>query len=388
MSSAIYLDNHASTQVAPESVAAMNEWWSRAANASSQHRGGLEAANAIVRARQDVAALVGASPAEITFTSGATEADNLAIGGVSRAARKRDPTRRSVIVSSIEHKAVISAAQALEAEGFEVKVAPATSEGVIDLALLEALATPATCLISVMAANNEIGTLQPLREVARIARNVGALFHTDAAQAAGRVPLDVFDIDIDYMSLSAHKMHGPQGIGALFVSASAPPPFPILLGGGQESGLRSGTLPTALIVGFGIAASLAKRRMTADAEYVENLARDFKRELRRRQCLFTPLFEGVDRTPGSLALAFHGVDSDHLAQALANTVHLSTGSACNAGDLEHSHVLTAVALSPQTAGEFTRVLFSRYNAPHEVGLAAEAIAAAVRTSIATGRSHQ
>jgi cysteine desulfurase len=381
----IYLDNHSTTALAPEAIDAMKQFWEQPGNSAASHRAGTDAAAAIQIARQRVAALIGAGSAEIVFTSGATEADNLAIIGAARSVRSAEPERRRIVISDIEHKAVLNSADALRADGFEVMRAPASADGAVDTSAIERLVTPQTCLVSVMTANNEIGTLQPLKEVAAIARKCGALFHTDAAQAAGRIPLDVFDLDVDYVSLSAHKMHGPQGVGALFVSSSAPAPTPLLRGGGQEGGVRSGTLPTALIVGFGVAADLAARHLEADAEHVDRLADLLIQELSERQCRFTRMYDGRGRLPGSVALCFAGVDADDLVQALAERVYITTGSACNSGQLQPSHVLQAVGLPSDRSREFVRVLFSRYNDQTEASAAGAMIAeACTAVRLATG----
>jgi cysteine desulfurase len=385
----IYLDNHSTTQLAPEAGAAMRPHWERPGNANSPHRAGWDAADAIQNARQKIATLIGAGPDEIVFTSGATEADNLAITGAAHAARSADPRRRRIVVSSIEHKAVLLSADAMRAEGFEVVRIPVSTDGIAEIAVLEQLVSPETCLVSVMAANNEIGTLQPLKEVATIAHHHGALFHVDAAQAAGRIPLDVFALDVDYMSLSAHKMHGPQGVGALFVSSAAPTPTPLIRGGGQQGGVRSGTLPTALIAGFGVAADLATHGQEAHAARVARLADLFVGELLAHQCRFTKMFENGDQLPGSVSVCFSGIDADDLIQMLAERIFLSTGAACNGGNMEPSHVLQAVGLSPEKSREFVRILFSRYNDENDAMAAGATIAdACLAVRLATGRSHQ
>jgi len=219
----IYLDNHATTQLDPEVRDAMLAYFDHPGNSNSPHQAGAKAAAAIEEARQRIADLIGASPGEIVFTSGATEADNLAVRGVAKAVHSMDTDRRHLVISSIEHKAVIATAESLISEGYDVDFAPVSASGVVSLAALDRLITTRTSLVSVMAVNNEIATVQPLKEISALARKRGALFHTDAAQAVGRIPVDVFDAGVDYLSISAHKMHGPQGIGALYISAAAPP---------------------------------------------------------------------------------------------------------------------------------------------------------------------
>lgn len=385
---AIYLDGHASTPLAPEAIRAMTALWANQANSGSPHAAGAAAAEAIERARSSVARLIGADASEIIFTSGATEANNLAILGVARAATKLG-ARRRIIVSAIEHKAVIQPAKKLAEEGFDVVICPVTGEGRVDLAALEEQISCDTLLVSVMAANNEIGVVQPLPAVVRLARKSGALVHSDAAQAAGKVPIDVVALDLDYLSISAHKMYGPQGVGALYISAAAPKPDPLVYGGGQEGGLRAGTLPAALIAGFGAAAEQVTATIARDAEHGRSLTRLFVQELDSRQVQYSRLCDHDDRLPGSLALRFEGIDADTLSQLLANTVSITSGSACDSGQIEPSHVLLAIGQSPSVASEFIRIFFSRYNAEADATEAAARFAEGCRkVRLATGWVHQ
>jgi cysteine desulfurase len=358
---AIYLDGHATTPLAPEAREAMLDAWSRAGNAGSPHAAGALAALAVDKARSSVARLIGADPSEIVFTSGATEANNLAILGVSRAAVRSGDPRRRIVVSAIEHKAVLEPARALKQEGFDVIEAPVDHEGRIDLEEFTRLVNADTLLVSVMAANNEIGVIQPIKTVAAIARRAGALTHCDAAQAAGKVSLDVFDLDLDYMSLSGHKMNGPFGVGALYVVATAPKPLPLVLGGGQEGGVRSGTLPAPLIAGFGAAADIASFGLDRDAQHSRTLAERFTEELASHTVPFEVVCAASDRLPGSLALKIEGIDASDLVDALANEVFISAGSACNAGQFEPSYVLRAIGLTYEDARSTVRLLFGRYN---------------------------
>lgn len=389
MTMAIYLDGHASTPLAPEALHTMQVLWNSQVNSGSPHAAGAMAAAAVANARASIARLIGANSAEIIFTSGATEANNLAILGAAREVTKRTSRRRRLVVSSIEHKAVLAPAQVLEEDGFDVVLCPVTVDGRVDLDALERLVTHDTLLVSIMAANNEIGVIQPVAEAVKIAHRAGALVHCDAAQAAGKIPIDVFVLDVDYLSISAHKMYGPQGVGALFISAGAPVPTPIVHGGGQEGGIRAGTLPVALIGGFGAAAERAIVSMCADAAYGRALAGLFLQQLDERQVHYSHLCEAAERLPGSLALRLHGVEADSLVQMLSGSVSLTTGSACNSGQIGPSHVLTSIGQSSDAAAECIRLYFSPYNSDEDAVNAATHIAAACsKLRLATGEVHQ
>lgn len=373
----VYLDGHATTPLAPEALTAMTPWWhQQVGNPNSPHRHGQFADAAVEAARERVANLVGASASEIYFTSGATEANNIAIIGTAMAARARGDLRTSLIVSQIEHKSVLNAAHALERDGFSVTPAPVEAGGRVDLRHLAAIVSDNTLLISVMAANNEIGALQPLAEVTDIARQSGALLHVDAAQMAGKLPIAAGDFDL--VSLSSHKMYGPMGIGALYVSSASPfRPLPILHGGDQEGGLRPGTIATPLVVGFGAAADLAAARLRADAEHSAALADQFEQALRDRQVHFVRHGEAAHRLPGSVSVAFDGVDATELIAAVSGEISISEGSACQSGQMTPSHVLRAIGLSDSISRSTVRLYFGRYNIPAHAVIAAEAIAGAV-----------
>ncbi len=381
----VYLDGHATTPLAPEALAAMAPWWSdRAANAHSPHRRGLDAARAVEDARDSLSRLIGCGSQEITFTSGATEANNLAIVGVAEAARQADDARRDIIVSAIEHKSVLDAADALKARGYKVVRVPVTVDGIVDPSILRATISPNTLLVSVMAANNEIGTVQPIGEVASLVRAAGAMLHVDAAQMVGKLP---FDASItDFASISSHKMYGPMGVGALFVSAAAEyRPRPLIYGGSQERGLRPGTLPTPLIVGFGSAAEVACASLAGDATHSRALSAHLLTALERRQVRYVAHIAPQSRLPGSLSLRLVGVDAASLIDSLGDTVCLSEGSACASGQTVQSHVLRAVGLTNAHISETVRLYCSRYNTIAEVEFAAERIARAVESSLRVAR---
>lgn len=373
----VYLDGHATTPLAPEALAAMTPWWHlQAGNPNSPHRHGQFADAAVELARQRVAELIGASPNEIYFTSGATEANNIAIIGTAMAARARGDLRTGLIVSQIEHKSVLNAALALQKDGFSVTLAPVDASGRVDLQHLAAIVSENTLLVSVMAANNEIGALQPLAEIADIAHQSGSLLHVDAAQMVGKLPFAAGDFDL--VSLSSHKMYGPMGIGAVYVSSASPlRPLPILHGGDQEGGLRPGTIATPLVVGFGTAAELAAERLHTDAEHSAALADRFEQALRERQVRFVRHGEAAQRLPGSVSIAFEGVDATELIAAVSGDISVSEGSACQSGQITPSHVLTAIGISDDLSKRTVRLYFGRYNTDMHTIIAADAIAAAV-----------
>jgi cysteine desulfurase len=387
--STVYLDSFSTTALAPEVRDAMLTAWREPANAGSPHSGGARAAEILDDARAAVAGLIGANPSEIVFTSGATEANNLVIFGVAGAAIREGIPRRRIVVSAIEHKSVQESARALIDYGFELIEAPVCHSGQVDLEEIARLITENTLLVSVMAANNEIGVIQPINKIAGLARSSGAFFHCDAAQAVGKIPVNVFDFDVDYLSISAHKMHGPCGVGALFIASDALRPHPILFGGGQEGGLRSGTVPVPLVAGFGAAACLARSRLVENSQHAETLSEQMVTELLAHQVKFSHVPSEAVKLPGSLTLCFHGVDADSLVEILARDVHVSTGSACTSGQIRTSHVLKSIGISDDMARSVIRMLFGRYNNSEDVRKAALLISIAIKKAgLATGGINQ
>ncbi len=377
----IYLDGFATMPLAPEARAAMIAVFDQVGNSASPHSAGEAAAKRVAHARLAVADLINAAPAEIIFTSGATEANNLALIGVASAATQAGDRRRRIIVSAIEHKAVLESAQRLAGLGFDVVEAPVGHTGVVDLPALVRLIDAETLLISVMAVNNETGIVQPVTEIAALAHEADALFHCDAAQAVGKIDCDVQAIDVDYLSISSHKLYGPMGIGALYCAAHAPRPEPLIFGGGQQSGLRPGTEPVALIAGFGAAALVATRHMSIDAAHSADLVDMLLEGLTSRQVRYTLVGEDQPRVPGGGAIALDGIDAETVCTMLARTVHLSTGSACTAGQLLTSHVLDAMRFSLNRAQSVLRFMVNRYSTGEEIGRAIDEIAAAVHRSV-------
>jgi len=385
----IYLDGFATMPLAPEARQAMFGAWENPSNAGSPHVLGEFAAASIAVARATIAELIGAAASEIIFTSGATEANNLALVGIARWALETRNARRRIVVSAIEHKAVLEPAHWLKTLGFEVVVAPVDPHGAIDCAALSMLVDEHTLLVSVMAANNETGVLQPMPDVVAICRRSGALIHCDGAQAVGKIPLDVVDLDLDYMSFSSHKMYGPAGVGGLYVSAAAPTPQPLHFGGGQQSGVRPGTEPVPLIIGFGAAAGLARDRLDVDAGHGRLLACRLLAKLDEHQIACRRITGDAPVLPGSLSLLVPGVEVDDLVALLRTTVCLSTGSACTAGQVLPSHVLTAMGMNKVESSSIFRVYCGRYNTQAEIDLAATFIAdACLRVRHRSGRLHQ
>jgi cysteine desulfurase len=379
----IYLDNHATTAVDPAVLAAMLPYFSeRYGNASSSaHVFGHEAQAAVEGARATVAQLIDAEPAEIYFTSGATESNNLAVRG---GARSLSAKGRHVVVSAIEHASLLEPARTLEREGFEVTRVGVDESGVIDPAAIRDALRPDTTVVSLMAANNEVGTLQPVAEVGRLCRERGIVFHCDAVQALGRIPVDVRAWSVDAMSLSAHKMYGPKGVGALFISRARRPRFkpqPQAEGGGQEKGLRSGTLNVPAIVGFGKAAELAQQALAAGEPARLAVLRD--RLLARLEAEIpgvTVNGSRSERLPGNLNVSIERAEAETLILSLGGRIALSSGAACAEAGGKGSHVLRALGLPDARIYTALRFGLGRYNEGSEIDEVASALAAAVKAA--------
>jgi len=366
----IFLDHQATTPCDPSVVEAMLPYLTEAFGNphSVENAYGWQAEEAVEAARAQVATLIGAEPREVVFTSGATEANNLAVKGAARFRRRLG--RRKVVTLASEHKCVLESARSLEEEGFEVEILPVLPDGLVDLAALAAAVDEETALVSIIAANNEIGTLQPLAEAAEIAHAKGAWLHSDAAQAAGKVPLDVRTQDLDLVSLSGHKLYGPKGIGALFVRRRPRVRLePLFSGGGQERGLRSGTLAPALCVGFGKAAQLAGERRDAEAERLWRLHRRLLEALRAGIAGLRLNGHPERRLPGNLNVTLPGIDAQMLLRAVPELA-LSTGSACSSASVEPSYVLRAIGLDEAAARSSLRIGLGRGTTEQQVDRAA------------------
>jgi len=373
----IYLDNNSTTPVDPEVLEAMLPFFtSRFGNPSNTlHSLGVDAADAVEIARNRVASLLSASPREIVFTSGATESNNLAILGVCRFNRLHGD---HVITAVTEHKAVLESCHQLEQEGLRVTYLPADRFGRVSPDDVERSITSTTLLVSIMAANNEVGTLLPMREIGEVCHRRGVLFHSDAVQAIGRVPVDVDEWKVDLLSMSAHKLYGPKGVGALYIRQSGAKfgISPIIFGGGQERGLRSGTLPVPQIVGFGLACEIAAGRMSEEAHRLRSLRNMLKDRL--QTAIPDAVIHGdpKEHLPGLLNIGFPDVDGDVFIQLLTG-VAASQGSSCSAGSFEPSHVLRAIGVSDSVARASIRLGVGRFNTGDDINRAAELIAAAV-----------
>ncbi|AOY79693.1 IscS subfamily cysteine desulfurase [Moorena producens JHB] len=367
----IYLDCHATTPMDERVLEAMLPYFTEHfGNPSSiSHTYGWEAEAAVKQGRQILADAINATPVEIIFTSGATEANNLAIKGVAEAYLSKG---RHLITVQTEHNAVLDPCHYLETLGFEVTFLPVKADGLVDLGQLEQAFRPDTILVSVMAANNEIGVLQPLAEIGDICRKHNVLFHTDAAQAIGKIPLDVQSMKIDLMSLTAHKIYGPKGIGALYVRRRNPRVklAPQLHGGGHERGMRSGTLYTPQIVGFAKAVELGLEEQPSESQRLMEL----------RESLWTTLsrLEGIEinghptqRLSGNLNISVEGVDGAALLLGLQPVAAVSSGSACSSATVAPSHVLLALGHPENLAYASIRFGIGRFNTMAEIGLVAE-----------------
>ena len=375
----IYLDAHATTPVDQRVLEAMLPYFSESFGnpATNTHVYGWEASAAVKKAREVIANIINATPEEIVFTSGATEANNLAIKGVAEAYFNQG---KHIITVVTEHRAVLDPCAYLETLGFEVTYLPVQSDGLLDLQKLEAAIREDTILVSVMAANNEIGVLQPLAEIGKICHSQGVLFHTDAAQAIAKIPLDVAAMNIDLMSLTAHKIYGPKGIGALYVRRRNPRVnlASQIQGGGQERGRRSGTLYPPQIVGFAKALEIGVESMETESERMLQL----KKQL---WSMFKPL-EGIhlngnfdNSLHNNLNISIEGVNGSALLLGIQSTVAVSSGSACSSESTAPSHVLTALGRAPKLAHASLRFGIGRFNTPEEIKIAGETAIATINS---------
>ena len=367
----IYLDNAATTRVTERVARAMLPFLSQVyGNPSSVHSFGREARRAVEKARRQVAEAIGAQPSDVYFTSGGTESDNWALLGAARALRQRGA---HVVTSSIEHHAVLESAAQLEREGFRVTYLPADGEGRIDPARLERAMESGTILVSVMAANNEIGTIEPVAELAKVAHAHGALFHTDAVQAAGSIPIDVEKLGVDMLSLSSHKFHGPKGAGALYVRGSVRLER-LIAGGQQERAQRAGTENVPAIVGMGEAIAAAADDMPARTDRIRAMRDALADRLLREipGCVLNG--PARDRLCGNLNVSFPGIEGESLLLLLdMRGIAASSGSACAAGSVDPSHVLLAIGRTREEARGSLRLSLSDENTMEEIGFAADSL---------------
>jgi cysteine desulfurase len=372
----IYLDYQSTTPTDPRVVEAMLPYFTeKFGNPHSRsHSYGWESEEAVEKARNSVAKLIGAEDKEIIFTSGATESNNLAIKGVARFYKGN---KNHIIVLQTEHKCVLDACRHLELENFEVTYLEVMENGIVDLEKLKSAITEKTILVSVMAVNNEIGVIQPLEEIGKICRDKGVFFHSDIAQAFGKIKIDVNKFNIDLASISGHKIYAPKGIGALYVRKRPRVKLePIINGGGQERGMRSGTLPAPLIVGLGVAAEIAMKEMDEEYNRIKNLYEHF---LRRIRAEVKDVFLNGDenqRYPGNLNISFAYIEGESMILAIKDLA-VSSGSACTSSSLEPSYVLRALGVDVELAHTSIRFGFGRFTTIEEIDFAADLIISSV-----------
>ena len=368
----VYLDYQATTPMDKRVLEAMIPYFTeKFGNPHSRsHSYGWESEEAVETARQQVASLINANPKEIIFTSGATESNNMAIKGAAHFYKDK---KKHIITCVTEHKCVLDACRHLEQEGFEVTYLPVKKNGLIDIENLKKAIRPETLLVSIMAVNNEIGVIQPIAEIGKLCRENGVFFHTDAAQAFGKIPLDVEAMNIDLMSISGHKIYGPKGVGALFVRRRPRVRLePIINGGGQERGFRSGTLPTPLVVGLGKAAEIAGKEMKSENERLRGYFNKFYREV----------VEGIpdvflngdkeNRIPSNINASFAYIEGESMIMAIRDLA-VSSGSACTSASLEPSYVLRALGLTDDLAHTSIRFGFGRFTTEEEIDFAIKTV---------------
>ena len=369
----IYMDHHATTPVAPEVFEAMRPYFlEHFGNAASRnHAFGWAAEGAVETARAEVARLIGCKPIEVVFTSGATESDNLALKGVAEAYRDKG---RHLITSQVEHPAVLDACKRLEKDGYQVTYLPVDRHGVVDPAVVARAITPKTVLVSIMLANNEVGTIQPLAEIGRVCKERGVLLHSDAVQGVGKIPVAVDALGVDLLSLTAHKLYGPKGVGALYVRMGQPRVrlVPQMDGGGHEKGRRSGTLNVPGIVGLGKACELAGRLMGDEAVRLSALRERLRAALFLRLDHIHLNGHPTERLPGNLNVSFDFVEGEALLMSLKE-VAVSSGSACTTASLQASHVLRAMGLGDELAHASVRFGLGRGNTEEDVDYVSDRI---------------
>lgn len=367
----IYLDTQATTPLDPRVLDAMLPYMTQQYGNphSSTHHYGWEAEEAVEKARAQIASLIGAQPAEIIFTSGATESNNQVIKGIMRFMKG---SKKHMITLQTEHKCVLDSARTLEQEGFDVTYLPVKPDGIVDLEVLEQAIRPDTGLISVMMVNNEIGAIQPIKQIGEIAKKKGVKFHTDAAQAVGKIPVNVEDLKVDAMSISSHKLYGPKGLGAMYIRRRPRVRLePIISGGGQERGLRSGTLATHLCVGMGAACAIAEEEMERDTAHIKALSdRLYKGMNKDLSHIFLngPAHDSPERYAGNLNLSFAYVEGESLLMGLKQ-IAVSSGSACTSASLEPSYVLRALGVEEDLAHTSIRFGIGRFTTEEEVDAA-------------------
>ena len=380
VSKPIYLDYQATTPVSQRVIDFMQSYHAEHyGNPHSHHHSmGWESNAAVDIARNQIAHSINADPAEIFFTSGATESNNLALIGLANGSKDR----KKIMVSSIEHKCILASARYLEDQGFEIVYIPVDECGFVDLNFIEDQLDDSTLMLSVIHVNNEIGTIQPIQKIGELCKKNGVIFHTDAAQSLATASIDVDESKIDMMSLSAHKVYGPKGIGALYIRKGIEQDIqPIIWGGGQEGGIRSGTLPTALCAGFGLAIDIMeseREELVSDTSLLRQLFFEKLTEQRNEIRLVGPDL-GYERHFGNLSICFDGYDAEDLISVMQPKLSVSTGSACTSGIPEPSHVLTAIGLSEEISKSVIRFGFGKYTDWDEIQKAIDIMISTLET---------
>ncbi len=369
----IYLDNQATTPIDPKVLSAMEPWLKdKFGNAASRnHPYGWEAEEAVEISRENVAGIIGAIPKEIIFTSGATEANNIALQGVARFYTEKG---RHIITLKTEHKAVLDVCDYLEKEGFEITRFPVQKDGLLDIEKFEGSIRPDTIMASVMHANNEIGVIQPILEIGQICKKKNIIFHVDAAQSVGKIPVDINKMGIDLLSISAHKLYGPKGVGAIYLRRKDPRVQlqPIMYGGGHERGIRSGTLPVPSIVGFGKACEISQHVMVEESEKIQSLRDTLMRMIRENITKASINGSMEKRLPGNLNMSFPGANNEAIISGVPE-IAISSGAACTSSTMEASHVLLALGLSKNEAYSALRFGIGRFNTKEDLEIAANGI---------------
>ncbi|GMX63471.1 IscS subfamily cysteine desulfurase [Paenibacillus elgii] len=373
----IYMDYSSTTPTDARVLNAMIPYFvNDFGNPHSSHLYGVEALKAVKLARERVAELIGAASEEIIFTSGATEANNLSLRSCAELLLRQG--KNHLITTGIEHKSVLETFKYLSRNGFEISYLKVSEEGLINLADLKKTIKSNTGMVSVIAANNEIGVIQPIEQIASICKERNVLFHTDAVQAVGKIPVNVRKLEVDLLTLSGHKMYGPKGIGALFVSRKLIYKLkPIIFGGDQEFGIRPGTVPTPLCVGLGEACMILMSESEEEAERLYSLRNLFLSRLKSYCPGFKVNGSLKERLPGSLSISFDGVDAEALIITIKNKLAISTGSACTSTSIEPSHVLLEIGLDEEIAESTVRITFGRFTTQTEVEEAVNILSAAV-----------
>ena len=376
----LYLDYQATTPTDPRVVKAMAPYWTQNfGNPHSEgHPYGWTARQAVETARAQVANFINAYDEEIIFTSGATESCNLALRGVAPIGAKA--RRNRIITLSTEHPAVLETARSLGKQGYDVKVLPVMPDGILDPNVLATALTQETLLVSIMLANNEIGVIQPIKQLSAMCHDVGALVHTDATQAAGRIEIDVEELGVDLLSISGHKIYGPNGVGVLYIrTRQGLRVEPIMTGGHQEKGIRPGTAPVPLIVGMGEACRIASNGLEEEASRLNTLCRQLMEELQEEFPAIRKFGSLEKRIPGNLNIGIPGIPGELLVEVVSSKVAISTGAACSTGSPEPSHVLVALGLDSETASTAVRISIGRFTTREELTLASQTLRSAIKT---------